>query len=87
MARAVVAEGLAACVHLAPVTSVYTWKGVVEEGAEWACQMKTTPARAEALMARVRALHPYDVPEILAVPVLTGHPPYLQWVAESVRDS
>jgi len=86
LARAVVSERLAACVHLVPITSVYHWDGALRESAEWACQIKTTPERLEALIARVAALHPYEVPEILAVPVLAAHLPYLQWVARSVAD-
>jgi len=86
IARAAVAERLAACVHLSPVTSVYRWKGKVEETGEWVCQLKTTPERIEALTARILALHSYDVPEIIALPVLTGHPPYLQWLADSVGE-
>jgi len=87
MARAVVAERLAACVQVAPVASVYRWRGGIEEAREWVCQMKTTPERIETLTARIRALHSYEVPEIIALPVLSGYPPYLQWVADSVGEA
>ena len=87
MARAVVAERLAACVQVAPVASVYRWGGGIEEAREWVCQMKTTPERIETLTARIRALHSYEVPEIIALPVLSGYPPYLQWVADSVGEA
>ena len=87
MARAMVEERLAACAHVIPVTSVYRWRGNVEEQAEWVCQLKTTPGRVEALMARIRALHSYEVPEIITTPVLSGFPPYLQWVADSVGEA
>jgi periplasmic divalent cation tolerance protein len=84
IADAVIAERLAACVHLAgPVTSIYRWEGRVERAREWTCQAKTTQARAGALVARIRALHPYQVPEILVVPVSSGDPEYLAWVAEA----
>ena len=86
IARAAVEEHLAACAHVTSVTSVYRWRGHVEEQGEWVCQLKTTPDRAEALMARIRAMHPYEVPEIIMLPVLSGYPPYLQWVADSVGE-
>lgn len=87
MATALVSERLAACAQVTPVASIYRWRGVVESASEWVCQLKTTEARVEALTARIRALHSYEVPEIIAVPVLAGHPPYLQWVADSVTDA
>lgn len=87
IARAVVAERLAACAQVAPVASVYRWRGGVEEAREWVCQMKTTPERIETLTARIRALHSYEVPEIIAVSVQSGYPPYLQWVADSVGEA
>ena len=86
IARAAVEERLAACAQVTPVTSVYRWRGNVEEAAEWICQLKTTPEQIETLTARIRALHSYEVPEIITVPVLTGYPPYLQWVADSVGE-
>lgn len=86
LARTVVAERLAACVQIAPVASVYRWRDGVEDAPEWSCQIKTTSAGLEALTARIRVLHSYEVPEIIAVPVLAGHPPYLQWVADSVGE-
>ena len=86
IARAAVEGRLAACAHVIPVTSVYRWRDNVEEQAEWVCQLKTTPEQAEALMARIRALHAYEIPEIVVTPVLSGYPPYLQWVADSVGE-
>ena len=87
IARAAVEERLAACAQVMPVTSVYRWEGKIEESAEWLCQLKTTPERIETLTARIRALHAYQLPEIIAIPVLTGHPPYLQWVTDTVGGS
>ena len=87
IARAAVEERLAACAHVIPVTSVYRWRGNVEEQAEWVCHLKTTPEQAERLMARVRAIHSYEVPEIIVTPVLSGYPPYLQWVADNVGEA
>ena len=86
IARAVVEERLAACAHVTPVTSIYRWRGNIEEQAEWICQLKTTEEQIETLMNRIRALHSYEVPEILAIPVLAGYPPYLQWVADAVGE-
>jgi periplasmic divalent cation tolerance protein len=88
MAETLVAERLAACVHVTgPVTSTYRWQGQVERSTEWTCQAKTSPARAEALMARIRALHTYDLPEIVAVAAATVDPDYLRWLAESAAES
>ncbi len=85
IAEAVVTGREAACAQvLGPVASTYRWRGAVEHATEWQCQMKTTRARQPALEAAVRRLHPYEVPEIVAVP-LTGNPAYLQWVEEAVR--
>ena len=86
IARAAVEERLAACAHVTPVTSIYRWRGNVEEQAEWLCHLKTTPDQAQRLMARIRALHAYEVPEILVTPLLSGYQPYLQWVADNVGE-
>ena len=86
IARAAVEERLAACAHVTPVTIVYRWRGNVEEQAEWVCHLKTTPDQAGRLTARIRVLHAYEVPEIIVTPVLSGYPPYLQWVADNVGE-
>lgn len=81
IARLLVEERLAACVQCAgPIESTYRWQGQVERSTEWYVHCKTAAARAEALLARLRALHPYDVPEIIVTPVLGGNPAYLDWV-------
>lgn len=86
VAACVVEARLAACAQvLGPVSSTYRWHGVVERTTEWYCQLKTTTDRAEALQARIRELHPYEVPEIVAVPILQGNPDYLRWIEESVK--
>ena len=86
--RRLVEERLAACAQVVgPVSSVYRWQGEVESAGEWYCHLKTTAFRVEALIARVRELHPYDTPEIVALPVTEGDAAYLQWIAESVADS
>jgi periplasmic divalent cation tolerance protein len=81
IARALVGEGLAACVSVLPgVTSVYRWEGEVRTDAEVQLLIKTTAARLPVLIDRVRELHPYELPEVIAVPVIGGLPDYLQWV-------
>jgi periplasmic divalent cation tolerance protein len=85
--RRLVEERLAACAQVVgPVASVYWWQGEVETAGEWYCHLKTTAARVEALMARLRELHPYETPEIVALPMTEGDPSYLRWIADSVAD-
>ncbi|MGH7525735.1 MAG: divalent-cation tolerance protein CutA, partial [Gemmatimonadales bacterium] len=80
VATVLVGERLAACAQvLGPVASTYRWAGAVETASEWYCHLKTTAARLPALRARIRELHPYDVPEIIAIPILEGEPAYLRW--------
>ena len=86
MARVLVDERLAACVNIVDgVQSVYRWQEKVEESAEVLCLVKTRPELLDALTARVQALHPYDVPEILAFEVADGSATYLAWLEESTR--
>jgi periplasmic divalent cation tolerance protein len=81
IAETLVTERLAACVNLVgPVRSIYRWKGAIEKDAEQLAVIKTTRARYDALVVRLRQLHPYEVPEIVALPVEAGHAPYLDWV-------
>jgi periplasmic divalent cation tolerance protein len=83
LARALVERRLAACVNvLGGCTSVYRWQGDVEEAAEVPVLLKTRAARYPELEAAIRELHPYELPEIVAVPVVRGLPEYLDWVAE-----
>jgi periplasmic divalent cation tolerance protein len=85
IARQLVDEGLAACVSVVPqVRSIYRWEGRVEEGAECLMLAKTREDAFEALRARVVALHPYQCPEIVALPIAEGHAPYLEWLRTSV---
>ena len=77
--------GLAACVNiLAPCRSVYRWQGAVDSAHELPLMIKTTAARYAALEAAILSLHPYELPEIIAVPVGPGLPAYLDWVAAEV---
>jgi periplasmic divalent cation tolerance protein len=87
VAATLVEERWAACAQVVgPVESTYRRQGTVERATEWYCHLKTTLARAPGLRARLRELHPYDTPEIVAVPLVDGDPDYLAWVAASVGD-
>ena len=82
VARILVGEGLAACVNLLPaVRSIYRWKGDLQDDTETLAIIKT--ADAEALIPRLVALHPYEVPEAITLPIASGHPAYLEWVTGS----
>lgn len=86
LAYGLVESGLAACVNQVPgVTSVYTWQGKVEEAREVLLIAKTPTRLVQGLIERVRELHSYDVPEVIALPIEAGNPPYLSWINESVR--
>lgn len=75
-------EGLAACVNLLPgMHSVYRWQGQVERADEVLLLAKTTAAREPALRQRIASLHPYELPEVIAVGIQAGLPAYLDWVA------
>jgi periplasmic divalent cation tolerance protein len=83
LARTVVEERLVACVNvLGGVHSVYRWQGKVEEAAEVLLVMKTVQDRLSPLVARVKELHPYKVPEVIALPVETALPAYAAWIAD-----
>jgi periplasmic divalent cation tolerance protein len=86
IARALVEKGVAACVNILPgVVSVYRWKGQVEQDAELLLVIKTTAARLADLERELRAVHPYEVPELVALPIQAGSEPYLAWLGDSVR--
>ena len=81
IARVLVEEGLAACVNiLAPVRSIYKWRGEIEDASEQLLVIKSTAARFAAIRDRLRDLHPYELPEIIAVPIADGLPEYLAWL-------
>ena len=88
LANALVAKKLAACVSvLAECASVYRWKGRVETAAEVPVLIKTRTARYAEVEAAIRGLHPYELPEIIAVPAVRGFDDYLQWVADETSIS
>ena len=88
IARALIERKLAACVNiLAGCTSVYRWQGRLEEAAEVPLLIKTRAAIYPELEAAIKSLHPYELPEIVAVPIERGSPEYLEWVnAETVTE-
>jgi len=82
IALAVLESGLAACVNILPrVQSLYRWQGKIESATEIPLLIKSTAANYPALEAAIQKLHPYDIPEIIALPVERGLPAYLNWVA------
>ena len=84
LAATLVEERLAACVNiLPPMRSVYRWKDAIERADERQIVIKTTKARLTALEARIRTLHPYDVPEFVVLPIESGSTDYLSWLAEN----
>jgi periplasmic divalent cation tolerance protein len=83
LAGALLEKRLAACINvLAECTSVYRWKGAVENAREVPVLIKTRAARYAEVEAAIRGLHPYELPEIVAVPVVRGFEDYLRWVAD-----
>jgi periplasmic divalent cation tolerance protein len=81
IAQALVTGRLAACVQVSgPITSTYRWQGAVETSQEWVCSVKTERAKFEAVEQAIRRLHPYDVPEIVATPIVVGSNSYLVWL-------
>ena len=84
IARALVREKLAACVNVVGgVTSIFRWKGKEQEDREWLLIIKSKAALSRKLVARVRNLHSYEVPEVLTLNVASGNPDYLKWLRDS----
>jgi periplasmic divalent cation tolerance protein len=88
IAQALVGERLAACVNVVgPVNSIYRWRGMVENASEYMLMIKTSVRHFSNLERRVRELHSYEVPEIVAVTLSAGSRPYVGWLAESIRQT
>ena len=88
MARIAVEERLAACANLIEgMTAIYRWNGALQEEREVVLLLKTTADRQEALIARLRELHDYDVPCIVALPIVAGNPDFLKWVGDETREN
>jgi periplasmic divalent cation tolerance protein len=81
IARHLVENRLAACVAIVPhVRSIYRWKGVVEDSSEWLLLVKSRRGLVERLSAEIASLHSYQVPEVVALPIVDGAPAYLNWL-------
>lgn len=87
IATALLAGNLAACVNCVPgIRSMYRWEGQIREDAEVLLVIKTTAGRYAALQALIQAEHPYDVPEIIALPVTAGADHYLDWIRQATSE-
>lgn len=87
IARRLVEQDLAACVNILPgVRSIYRWQNAVEEALEVTLLIKTVQSRYAEVEHAIKAMHPYDVPEIIALPIAAGLPAYLEWIAKTTRD-
>jgi periplasmic divalent cation tolerance protein len=87
IARTLVEQQLAACVNLigAPVRSIYRWQGKIETASEYLLLIKTSREKLAGLRKQVERLHSYEVPEVIALPIVAGLPKYLRWLEESLR--
>lgn len=86
ISKQLVEERLVACVNVIPnIKSIYWWEGKVEESSEYLLIMKTVSERIDFLINRVKQLHSYDVPEVIALDIEKGNPDYLNWIAESIQ--
>jgi len=87
IARALVEERLAACVNVLPgARSIYRWEDALQDDAEVVLVIKSHRNRSQALAARIKDLHPYELPEVLVLPVSGGSVPYLDWIATETRE-
>jgi periplasmic divalent cation tolerance protein len=87
IAHAIVARRLAGCVQiLGPIRSTYWWEGEIEVAQEWICLIKTSQEAYPDLEAALKEIHPYDTPEILALPVVAGNADYLRWLQQELGD-
>ena len=86
IARKVVEKRLAACAQvIGPITSTYWWEGKIEEKTEWLCVMKSRNGMTDELEKTITDIHPYEVPEIIGVPIVAGSQNYLEWLEREVR--
>jgi len=86
IARALLDRRLVACINCVPVRSFYRWKGEFCDEGEHLLIIKTTKEKTDTVIVAIKEIHPYDVPEIIALPVIAGHTPYLEWVYQETCD-
>jgi periplasmic divalent cation tolerance protein len=85
LARSLIEQGLAACAQVdGPIRSIYRWQGVVQSETEWRCTLKTAMESYDAVQDTLGRLHPYEEPQIIALPILKGSPTYLKWLYENL---
>jgi periplasmic divalent cation tolerance protein len=82
IARVLVENKLAACVSLSPIRSIYSWQGEIRSDSEWQLVIKTDLAKFEDLKTKIQELHSYEVPEIIAIPIVAGSKAYLDWLSQ-----
>ncbi len=87
IAKALVESQLAACVSLVPISSIYTWDEKLHQEQEWQLLIKTEQARFAAITLKIQELHSYEIPEIIALPMVAGSKSYLQWISKQVSRS
>jgi len=85
IATSLVKSQLAACVNIVPIHSSYMWQGELHQEQEWQLLIKTDLSQFQTLETKIRELHSYEVPEIIALPIVSGSQPYLQWISEQVQ--
>lgn len=86
LAMSLLESKLAACINISrPIRSLYRWNGTIEDSNEVAVQIKTTQMRYPELQSAIQRVHPYDVPEIIAVPIVDGLPAYLDWITQQTK--
>lgn len=87
IAQVLVEKKLAACVSLTPIHSIYSWKSQLCQEDEWQLMIKTDLRQFEQLEAKIKKLHSYEVPEIIALPIIQGSADYLNWISEQTQNN
>jgi periplasmic divalent cation tolerance protein len=85
IAHELVKKRLAACVNISKISSIYSWKGKIGDTSEFLAIFKTTQTNKNSLKKEIKKMHPYDVPEILEIDILSINQPYLRWLIESTN--
>lgn len=87
IADLLVERRLAACVHISgPIKSIYWWQGKIEQAQEWVCQAKTRQELYSAVEQAIKEVHPYEVPDIVALPIVAGSQSYLDWIVSETQN-